>query len=63
MTGLMPQTLADRCFKTTANQDVERIFAAYYNKANPYIAHVDYGNLAPGNVYDLSAGGQLRKYP
>ena len=39
------------------------IFAAYYNKANPYIAHVDYGNLAPGNVYDLSAGGLLRKYP
>ena len=63
VTGLMPQTMVDQCFKTTANQDVERIFAAYYNKANPYIAHVDYGNLAPGNVYDLSAGGQLRKYP
>ena len=63
VTGLMPQTLADRCFKTTTNQDVERIFAAYYNKANPYIAHVDYGNLAPGKVYDLSAGGQLRTYP
>lgn len=63
VTGLMPQTMVDRCFKTTANQDVERIFAAYYNKANPYIAHVDYGNLAPGNVYDLSAGGLLRKYP
>ena len=63
VTGLMPQTMVDRCFKTTANQEVERIFAAYYNKANPYIAHVDYGNLAPGKVYDLSKGRQLRKYP
>lgn len=62
VTGLMPQTMVDRCFKTTANQAVQRIFTAYYNKENPYITHVDYSSLAPGRVYDLSAGGQLRVY-
>lgn len=63
VTGLMPQTMVDRCFKTAANKDVERIFTAYYNKENPYIAHVDYSSLGPGKVYDLSNGGQLREYP
>ena len=63
VTGLMPRTLADRCFASTANQAVQRIFTAYYNKDNPWLAHVDYSSTAPGDVCDLSAGSRLREYP
>lgn len=62
VTGVAPQTLADRCFQKTENEAVARIMAAYLNRENPNIKHLNYDSLAPGKTFDLTQGGRYRNY-
>lgn len=62
VTGLMPQTLVNRCFSATANQDVDRIMKAYYNEENPHAQYMDHSSLAPGAVYEIKSGNLMREY-
>lgn len=62
VTGLMPQALVRRCFKDTANQEVERIMKTYFDEGNPHREHMDLDGLAPGAVYELKSSNQMRGY-
>ena len=62
VTGLMPQALVRRCFKDTANQEVERIMKTYFDEGNPHREQMDLDGLAPGAVYELKSSNQMRGY-
>ena len=56
-TGLAPQTLVNRCFRKTVNQQAERMLTAYelYMSGGPGEDGArNFGLLAPGQVYDLT---------
>lgn len=62
VTGLTPQALVNRCFTSVADQEVSRILATYFDEENSHAKYMNHSRLAPGAVYELKSGTEMREY-